>query len=98
MTRYLVSTQAVDTACWCGAPVLRALDEGLEAKVDVAPVDRAGEIAALLAGRHTYSLSPRSRYLIYRSAEHILAGDLKGTVHAQHRCTTYKQPPLIGAI
>lgn len=81
---HLVSTAATEDTCHrCRRPVLVALAEGLPTKVDPAPLDHAGEIAALIQGRWTYTLT-RTRDLIHRDADRI--GTLAGTIHTQHIC------------
>jgi hypothetical protein len=88
---HLVSSRATTAPCpRCRRPTLVALDEGLPARVDTAPLDRDGEIAALLSDRWTYSLTP-SGDLIHRDPSRIADATQPGTIHAAHRCTTAVQ-------
>lgn len=88
MTTPFRSTTATDTRCpACRAQTLTALDEGIPARVDAAPLpDRQAEIAALLNGQATYVLTT-NRQLIHRDAERITANTLHGTIHAEHKCS-----------
>ena len=84
MARALESKRAKGRKCpSCRRVVLQGLDEGLLARVDLAPVDHDGEIKALLTGRWTYSLMP-GRWLVHRNQDRI--ADLDGSVHVEHRC------------
>jgi len=87
MTGPLITTTVkVDTHLRCGAPVLTGHAEGLLARVDLAPLNRDGEIHALCAGLQTYTLSRTG--LVHRDATRI-AGDTladMGPVLAEHRC------------
>lgn len=101
MTQHFASTRATDARCpRCHAALLTALDEGLTARVDATPLpDRDAEIAALLDGRWTYTLTA-NRHLIMRAAHRIAANTIRGTVHAEHKCTGPTQltfDDLIGA-
>jgi len=89
---YFASTRATDTTCpRCRAAVLVALDEGLRVRADSTPLpDRQSEIAALLDGRQTYTLTAH-RHLIHRTAERIATDRLRGTIHAEHKCVTPTQ-------
>lgn len=84
---HLASTTADDAECpRCHKPILTALDEGLTAHVDATPLpDRQAEIAALIEGRWTYTLTTY-RQLIHRNAQRITADTMRGTIHAEHRC------------
>ncbi|WP_194821278.1 hypothetical protein [Micromonospora sp. S-DT3-3-22] len=86
--RHLASTTATETRCHrCHTALLTALDDGLTARVNAAPLlDRQAEIAALLNGLATYVLTS-NRHLIHRDAERITANTLRGTIHAEHQCT-----------
>lgn len=92
MTKAFQSTLAAPESCdRCRAPLLVALDEGLTARVNATPLpNRDAEIAALIQGLWTYTLT-NNRHLIYRSAERITAGMLRGTIHAQHHCNGPQQ-------
>jgi hypothetical protein len=93
---YLVTTRAQPAACpRCEAPTLVGLAEGITARVDAAPLpDRQAEIAALLAGLHTYTRLSNSE-LIYRDASRIRDPRLnRRDIHAQHKCTRPEQGEL----
>jgi hypothetical protein len=94
-TRHLVSTPAKAETCpGCRAALLVALDEGLTARVDATPLpDRPAEIAALLAGRRTYTRL-RNNELVHRDADRIADPRLRGDIHAQHQCTGPAQGEL----
>ncbi|WP_329013132.1 hypothetical protein OG271_03855 [Micromonospora rifamycinica] len=68
----------------CGATVLTGNAEGLHARVDLVPLNRAGEIAALLAGLQTYTLTRGG--LVHRDAGRIAGTALAGPVLAEHAC------------
>ncbi|MDG4799030.1 hypothetical protein [Micromonospora sp. WMMD980] len=87
MSRHLISTVATEHRCdRCRAPIITAHDDGIPARVDTAPLpDRQAEIAALLDGKWTYTLT-LNRHLIHRDAERITANNLTGTIHAEHKC------------
>ena len=70
----------------CGATVLTGHAEGLFARVDLTPLNRAGEIHALVAGLQTYTLSRTG--LVHRDAGRIAGQALAdmGPVLAEHRC------------
>ncbi|MEU5965939.1 hypothetical protein ABZ777_32440 [Micromonospora parva] len=87
MNKAFQSTIAAPERCdRCHAALLVALDEGLTARVNATPLpDHQAEIAALMQGLWTYTHT-NNRHLIYRSAERITAGMLRGTIHAQHQC------------
>lgn len=87
MSQHLISTQVLASTCRrCGVMILSGLAEGLHAHVDLGQLDRAGEIAALLAGRWTYTL--HSGELIYRDITRIAGNSISGPVLAAHRCKT----------
>jgi hypothetical protein len=75
----------------CGAPILVGLDAdvaALTAHTDPDPIDTAGEVLALLAGRTTYDLAPRAggrRQLDYRAAWNIKA-QRRYPVLVSHSC------------
>lgn len=87
MTKHFISTTAEPATCpRCDTAILVALDEGLDARADPAPLDQAAEVDALLTGRRTYTRTPGGQ-LVERTADRISGGSLRGTVHAEHRCT-----------
>lgn len=84
---HFISTTARNTTCpTCRAHTLTAHDEGLPATVDATPIPATDEIAALLAGKRTYTKT-RGGQLIHRQAGRIRGGWLKGDIHAEHKCT-----------
>ena len=89
---HFISTTATETTCpRCHARLLTAFDEGLRVTVDAEPLAKpADEIAALLAGKWTYTLT-RNRHLVHRTPERIAAGTLAGSIHAAHKCKTPTQ-------
>lgn len=97
MREHLISTRVVQRQCpRCGTELLVAIDEGIPAHVDAAPIDPADEIAALLTGRWTYAL--RRGELVHRDEYRIRGGYAGEAIHAQHRCQIFTQPTLIGVI
>lgn len=73
----------------CGATVLTGHAEGLRARVDLVPLNRAGEIHALIAGLQTYTLTRLG--LVHRDAGRIAGTALTGPVLAEHAC--HRQVP-----
>jgi hypothetical protein len=91
-SRHLVSTPASRTVCGrCDTPLLTGWAEGILARVDAEELDRAGEIAALIEGRITYSLIAGE--LVDRDATRIRSPNQKGSVYAEHKCTREKVSP-----
>lgn len=88
MTQHFISTVAAEATCpRCRARTLTALDEGIPARVDATPLpDRQAEIAALLNGQWTYVLT-NNKHLAIRDASRITGNSLRGTIHAEHKCT-----------
>ena len=83
--RHLATTTITGTACrHCHALVLTGLAEGLQAWVDPTPLNQAGEIAALIAGRWTYTLTRAG--LVHRSHWRIGDTRITGPILAEHRC------------
>jgi hypothetical protein len=80
----------------CGAAVLVGVDAdtaGVPVTVDRQPVDRVGEVLAIISGRRTYELcrtgsGQRSRRVLEpRPPSRIRDDALRlHTVHAEHRC------------
>lgn len=86
MSRHLITTEASPATCpRCGGTVLRGIAEGVTAVVDAEPIDPGGEVAALLTGAWTFTLSG-TRELIHRDAGRIRGGHLRGSIHVQHPC------------
>ncbi|NBE80336.1 hypothetical protein [Micromonospora rubida] len=73
----------------CGATVLTGHAEGLRARVDLVPLNRAGEIHVLCAGLNTYTLTRDG--LVHRDAGRIAGTALTGPVLAEHAC--HRQVP-----
>ncbi|GAB2952063.1 hypothetical protein GCM10027280_45580 [Micromonospora polyrhachis] len=87
MTAHLITTPvAAGIHLRCGTPVIVGVAEGLLARVDLTPLNRAGEIHALIAGLQTYTLTRHG--LIHRDAGRIAGTSLAkaGPVLAQHTC------------
>lgn len=87
MTAHLATTAVTGTIhAMCGAPVLVGLAEGLTARVDLTPLNRAGEIVALIVGLQTYTLTRAG--LVHRDARRIAGTSLRhaGPVLSEHRC------------
>ena len=84
---HLISTPAALSGCArCPMPVLRALDEGVPACVDLVPLDDlAAEIAALAAGLATYNRLPGD-HLAYRDQSRLSDPDTSHPIHAEHAC------------
>lgn len=81
------STVADLSACaHCQIPVLRALDEGIAACVDLVPLaGLPAEITAIAEGLWTYTRLGNG-HLIYRDVTRLADPNLTGHIHAQHRC------------
>ncbi len=92
---HLISSIAMAEPCpRCHKPTLAALDEGLAARVDAAPlIDQQAEIAALLENRWTYTHTNWG-HLVHRDPTRIAAGTIRGTIHAEHRCNRNVQLTL----
>jgi hypothetical protein len=83
--RHLETTPPLVHSCKrCARPVLYGLAEGSHARADIAPVSQFGEIAAVLAGRATYTL--RRSGLIQRDASRRSDPSLASPVLVQHAC------------
>lgn len=81
----------------CGAPCLRGDDHdevAVTVTVDEEPLDKLGEMFAILDGRHTFDLVPArgktgrpgQHNLYVREPWHVDSSRTWGTVHALHRC------------
>lgn len=82
---YLITTPVKGATCSrCDQLVLTGIAEGLSARVDMTPLNATGEIAALLAGQWTYTLTRTG--LIHRDATRIAANTIHGPILATHRC------------
>ena len=87
MTGPLITTAVkVTTHPRCGAAVLTGNAEGVFARVELVPLNRAGEIHALCAGLQTYTLTRLG--LVHRDACRIAGTALRdaGPVLAEHSC------------
>lgn len=83
---HLITTRATQTPCpRCRRPTLTAISEGWPVRADPEPLDRQGEINALLAGKWTWTLT-QSRELIHRDPDRISDPKIRGTIHADHKC------------
>lgn len=84
--RHLETTAPLVHACRrCHTPVIYGLAEGVTARADLLPITSAGEIAAVLAGRQTYTV--RRSGLIRRDAGRRADPTLASPVLAEHRCS-----------
>jgi hypothetical protein len=86
-SRHLITTRVtVDIHALCNTPVLAGHAEGLRARVDLAALNTAGEIAAICDRLTTYTLLRSG--LVHRDASRIRDTTLRrlGPVVAQHRC------------
>jgi hypothetical protein len=88
VTKHFVSTEGKLSTCpRCALPVLRALDEGIPACVDLIPLpDLGAEIAAIANGHWTYTRL-NNGYLAYRDTSRLADPAMAGRVHAEHTCT-----------
>lgn len=92
MTHFVSTVVELSTCHRCGLPILRALDEGIAARVDLVPLpDLAAEIAAIATGRQTYTRL-RNGTLAYRDETRLADPKLASPVHAQHACPTRRTP------
>jgi hypothetical protein len=84
---HLISTRPSVRRCpRCGGLILTAVAEGVPAHVDPVPVTVAGEMAALLVGRRSYTLAHGE--LVTRDVDRVSRP--RGAVLVDHRCG---QPP-----
>lgn len=87
MSGHLITTPVTADLCpRCKAVILIGWAEGLHARVDPTPLNRDGEIATLLAGLQTYTLTRSG--LVHRDATRIAGGTLSkcGRTVPQHKC------------
>ncbi|MGC5019038.1 hypothetical protein [Micromonospora sp. DT47] len=87
MTAHLITTDVTGGIHpRCGTTVLTGNAEGVFARVDLVPLNQAGEIRALCAGLQTYTLTRLG--LVHRDACRIAGTALRnaGPVLAEHRC------------
>lgn len=92
MTAHLITTAVAGSIHpRCGATVLTGNAEGVFARVDLTPLNQAGEIHALCDGLQTYTLTRLG--LVHRDACRIAGTALRdaGPVLAEHRC--HRQVP-----
>jgi hypothetical protein len=84
----------------CHQPILRALVgrvAALDIRADPVPLDLAAELAARLAGRHTYCLTNQPYLparLLERGRLHIESGRCSHLVVADHRCPERPTGPV----
>jgi hypothetical protein len=90
------STTVTETRCpRCHRAILTALDEGLRVTADTTPLPNPqAEVAAILDNRRTYTRT-QFGWLIFRDASRIAGNSLRGTIHAEHKCTGPQQLALI---
>jgi hypothetical protein len=89
---HLVSTKAELSMCaTCALPVLRALDEGMAACVDLVPLaGLAAEVAAIATGHQTYTRL-RDGTLAYRDESRLSDPAMASPIHAAHTCPPQPQ-------
>lgn len=68
----------------CAQPVIYGLAEGVPARTDVHPIDAAAEVAAVAAGRQTYTLTRLG--LVHRDAYRRCDPALASPVVVDHEC------------
>lgn len=86
MTHFVSTTAELSTCGTCALPVLRALDEGVPACVDLVPLPNlAAEITAIATGRWTYTRL-RDGSLAYRDETRLSDPAMASPVHAAHAC------------
>lgn len=97
--RHLITTTAEPCPCHrCGAPTLTGWADGLHARVGTQPLNRDGELAAILAGRRTYTLTHEG--LVHRDRWHLTHPH--GPILANHACgqdniaAEHRAPPGAG--
>lgn len=96
MNQHLITTRAQPDTCHrCQHPILTGHAEGLTARVNATPLpDREAEIAALIAGLHTYTRLLNGQ-LVFRDATRIRDPYLnKRAIHAEHKCIRTEQGVL----
>jgi hypothetical protein len=82
---HLITTTPKGELCpRCRCVTIAGIAEGLHARVDLTPLNPAGELAALLTDRWTYTLTRAG--LVYRDSFRIASGHLRGPVLPAHRC------------
>lgn len=74
MSRHLVTTTAVAGMCpGCREPVLTGISEGLTVRADPYPLTRDLEVAMIIAGRDTYTLT-FAKTLVRRLGNTLMSG------------------------
>lgn len=87
MSRHLITTRVEpDTCRTCRQPVLHGYEEGYPVTADTAPIPAAAELAVLLTGARTYTLTSQHQFVL-RTDWRIRSTMLHGTIHAEHYCT-----------
>lgn len=82
--QHFITTNPTTTTCThCSSTVLAATVAGLDVHVDPVALTDVGELAVLLAGRRSFSLS--GERLFRRRPEHITS-DRGGVVLGEHGC------------
>jgi hypothetical protein len=80
---------ATARTCSCGAAIIAGLSEGVPVRVDVHALTVEGELAAILAGRMTFTLVGGA--LVHRD-EFRIKVSRKGPIFASHKCRTRIDP------
>jgi hypothetical protein len=83
MTLY-TSPVTVTTCPRCRRLLLTGIAEGLRARVDPTPINRAGLIAAILANRPAYRLTRSG--LVHLDQERIKSRTIDGPTVTTHKC------------
>lgn len=92
MTHFISTPAELSTCATCALPILRALDEGIPARVDLVPLPGLpAEIAAIATGRQTYTRL-RNGGLAYRDEVRLSDPAMATPVHAQHTCQPRRTP------
>lgn len=85
---YLISRPAQARLCArCRAAILVGMDRGMPIRADAVPVDQAGEVDAIVAGRLRFQVLGSSvPFLVLRDLDRIRAGWPRGGVYVAHAC------------
>lgn len=97
MTDHLITEPLrVETCPRCYTVILRGHTSGLNVRLDPYPIDAHQELAALLAGKHTYDIYfeswPTRIYAEWRDSKRISV-EREHPVVAQHKCERRQEPP-----
>lgn len=81
----MITTTVTGIICGrCRQPLLTGYAEGLRARVDPVAINRAGLIAAILAGRWTYRLTRTG--LVHLDQDRIPSTTIRGPMVTTHKC------------